>query len=78
MMVLNDEIYELQERLRAIAHAPSIIQNDLRRLARDLEGFRARDWWWLKTWRDGYEKGLDSPVDVEDEAQCTMWLNRTL
>ena len=73
--VLFTLTHELQEKLRAIAHAPSIIQNDLRRLGSSLEGFRARDWWWLKTWRDGQEKGMDSPVDVEDEAQCTMWLN---
>ena len=73
--VLFSLTHELQEKLRTIAHAPSIIQNDLRRLGSDLEGFRARDWWWLKTWRDGQEKGMDSPVDVEDEAQCTMWLN---
>ena len=75
MGVLFSLTHELQEKLRTIAHAPSIIQNDLRRLGSDLEGFRARDWWWLKTWRDGQEKGMDSPVDVEDEAQCTMWLN---
>ena len=73
--VLFTLIHELQEKLRAIAHAPSIIQNDLRRLGSNLDGFRARDWWWLKTWRDGQEKGMESPVDVEDEAQCEAWLN---
>ena len=75
VMVLMDEIYALQQKINALAHAPSIIQNDLRRLGSDLDGFRARDWWWLKTWRDGKEKGMNSPVDVEDETQCTMWLN---
>ena len=75
VMELNDLINEIQERLRAIAHEPSTLQNTLRRLGSDLEGFRARDWWWLKTWRDGKEKGMNSPVDVEDEAQCTMWLS---
>ena len=72
--VLFNLIHELQEKIRVIAHAPSIIQNDLRRLGSNLERFRASDWWWLKTWRDGNEKGMNSPVDVEDEAQCTMWL----
>ena len=75
IMVLMDEIYALQQKINALAHAPSMIQNDLRKLGSDLEGFRARDWWWLKTWRDGQEKGMNSPVDVEDETQCTMWLN---
>ena len=68
-------IHEIHDKLHALARAPSIIQNDLRKLGSDLDGFRARDWWWLKSWRDGQEKGMDSPVDVEDEAQCTMWLN---
>ena len=74
-LVLNDLIHDLHDKLHALAREPSMIQNDLRRLGSDLDGFRARDWWWLKTWRDGQEKGMDSPVDVEDEAQCTMWLN---
>ena len=37
-------IHELQEKIRAIAHEPSTIQNTLRRLGSDFEGFRARDW----------------------------------
>ena len=74
-LVLNDLIHEIHDKLHALARAPSIIQNDLRKLGSDLDGFRARDWWWLKSWRDGQEKGMDSPVDVEDEAQCTTWLN---
>ena len=75
IMVLMDEIYALQQKINALARAPSMIQNDLRKLGSDLDGFRARDWWWLKSWRDGNEKGMNSPVDVEDEAQCTTWLN---
>ena len=75
VMELNGLINELQEQMHAIAREPSTIQNTLRRLGSNLDGFRARDWWWLKTWRDGQEKGMNSPVDVEDEAQCTMWLN---
>ena len=74
-LVLNDLIHELHDKLHALARAPYMIQNDLRKLGSDLDGFRARDWWWLKTWRDGEEKGMNSPVDVEDETQCTMWLN---
>ena len=42
--VLFNLIHELQEKLRAIAHAPSIIQNDLRRLGSDFGGFASRDW----------------------------------
>ena len=61
IMVLMDEIYALQQKINALAHAPSIIQNDLRKLGSDLEGFRARDWWWLKTWRDGERKGHGQP-----------------
>ena len=74
-LVLNDLIHELHDKLHALAREPSTLQNTLRRLGSDLERFRASDWWWLKTWRDGNEKGMDSPVDVEDEAQCAMWLN---
>ena len=74
-LVLNDLIHELHDKLHALARAPYMIQNDLRKLGSDLDGFRARDWWWLKTWRDGQEKGMNSPVDVENEAQCAMWLN---
>ena len=49
---LNDSINEIQDHLQAIARVPSTLQNTFRRLGSDLEGFRARDWWWLKTWRD--------------------------
>ena len=38
--VLNDLIHEQQEKLRAIAHEPSTIQNTLRRLGSDFGGLR--------------------------------------
>ena len=57
--VLFTLIHDLQEKLRAIAHEPSILQNTLRRLGSDLEGIRARDWQWLKNWRIGREKGMN-------------------
>ena len=72
--VLFTLIHELQEKLRAIAHEPSTIQNTLRRLGSDFGGFASRDWMWLKDWRIGREKGMSGPVDVEDEGQCEAWL----
>ena len=60
-LVLNDLIHELHDKLHALAREPNMIQNDLRKLGSDLEGFRARDWWWLKTWRDGQRKGHGQP-----------------
>lgn len=75
VMELNDIINELQEKLYAIAREPSSIQNTLRKLGSDVEGFRARDWLWLKNWRIGREPGMGGPVDVEDEKQCEAWLH---
>ena len=46
----------------------------LRKLGSQFEGFRARDWLWLKNWRIGREKGMNGPVDVEDVKQCHAWI----
>ena len=73
-MELNDQINELQEMLNTIAREPSTLQNTLRRLGSDFEGFRARDWIWLKNWRIGREPGMNGPVDVEDQEQCEAWM----
>ena len=73
--VLFDLIHELQEKLRAIAHEPSTLQNTLRRLGSDFGGFSSRDWQWLDNWRIGREKGMGGPVDVENEGQCKTWMN---
>ena len=74
IVILSDQIHALQEKLRTAAHEPSILQNTLRRLGSDFEGYRAIDWWWLKSWRIGREKDMGGPVDVEDERQCALWL----
>ena len=74
-MILSDQIHALQEKLRAAAREPSILQNTLRRLGSDFEGFRARDWQWLKNWRIGREKGMGEAINVEDEIECAMWLD---
>ena len=73
--VLFTLIHELQEKLRAITHEPSTLQNTLRRLGSDFEGFRSRDWWWLKEWRIGREPGMGSAVDVENPMDCEHWLS---
>ena len=73
--VLFTLIHELQEKLRAVAHEPSTIQNTLRRLGSDLGGFSTRDWMWLKNWRIGREPDMGDAVNVEDPAECSEWLS---
>ena len=51
------------------------MQNTLRRLGSDFEGYRAIDYWWLKNWRIGRERDMGAAINVEDETQCAMWLN---
>ena len=75
VMVLNNEIHDLQEKLRDIPREPLMLHNTLRRLGSDFEGYRARDWQWLKNWRIGREKGMGEAINVEDEIECAMWLN---
>ena len=74
-LVLNDLIHELHDKLHALAHEPSTLQNTLRRLGSDFGGFSSRDWQWLDNWRIGREHGMGGPVDVENEGQCKTWLN---
>ena len=73
--VLFTLIHELQEKLRAIAHEPSTLQNTLRRLGSDFGGFASRDWQWLKNWRIGREPDMGAAVDVERPMQCDRWLS---
>ena len=75
VMELNGIINDLQDELRGLAHAPLSLDNDLRRLRSDLEGFRARDYQWLRNWRIGREPDMGAAVDVEDLVQCERWLS---
>lgn len=76
VMELNGLINDLQDELRGMAHAPFSLENDMRRLRSDLEGFRARDHRWLQKWRIGREPGMGGPVDVESLTQCELWLDK--
>ena len=75
VMVLNNEIHDLQEKLRAIPREPLMLHNTLRRLGGDFEGYRALDYWWLKNWRIGRDKDMGAPINVESEIQCGAWLD---
>ena len=56
--VLFTLIHELQEKLRAIAHEPSIrFRTHCASLGSDFGGYQTRDWMWLKDWRIGQREG---------------------
>ena len=72
VMELNNIINDLQNRLRG--HVSTSLENDMRRLRSDLEGYRARDHQWLRDWRIGRERGMGGAIDVEDPEKCEHWL----
>ena len=76
--ILFNLIHELQEKLRAIAHEPSTLQNTLRKLGSDFEGYASRDYMWLRDWRIGREPDMGGPIDAEDRMQCARWLSEVI
>ena len=71
---LHEEISDLQDQLRNAAHAPSTIENSLRKKGSEVEGYRARDHIWLQAWRIGKEPDMGAAIDVENLKVSEEWL----